>query len=238
MRIALLVTAAALCAACNTSQFPRPAASASPPGPVSLIPPTNNSIALPSPKLDGTMSVEKALHDRRSLRAPSPDALTLEQVGQLCWAAQGVTDDKGHRTASSAHATYPLELYVLAGAVNGLQPGMYHYEPASHSLQIAGAVDRRAELVEKGIGQAWIASAPAVFVITGRADKMAKMKERAAAFMNVEAGLATQGFFLQATSLGLGSTFVGGFKPQEARAALGLSEAEEILAVLPVGRKP
>lgn len=238
MRIALLFVAAALCAACNPSQSPRPATSATPPGPVSLIPPTNNSIKLPPPRLDGAMSLEKALHGRRSLRSPLADPLTLEQVGQLCWAAQGLTDDKGHRTASSAHATYPLELYVLAGSVNGLRPGMYRYEPASHSLQLAGAVDRRAELVDKGIGQVWIATAPAVFVITGRAEKMAKMKDRSTAFMNVEAGLATQGFFLQATSLGLGSTFVGGFKPVEARAALGLSEAEEILAVLPVGRRP
>ncbi len=238
MRVSLLFAIPALCIACNTSQSPRPVASAPPPGSVSLVPPSNNAIALPAPKLDGTMSVERALHDRRSLRAPSADALTLEQVGQLCWAAQGVTDGKGHRTASSARASYPLELYVLAGAVNGLQPGMYRYEPASHALQIAGAVDRRAELVEKSIGQAWISTAPAVFVITGRADKMAKMKDRAVAFTNVEAGLATQGFFLQATSLGLGSTFVGGFEPRDARAVLGLSEAEEILAVLPVGRRP
>jgi SagB-type dehydrogenase family enzyme len=184
------------------------------------------------------MAIEKVLHDRRSLRTPAPDALGLEQVGQLCWAAQGVTDGKGHRTASSALATYPLELYVLAGQVTGLQPGMYHYEPASHSLQTFAAVDRRAELVDKAIGQQWIATAPVVFVITGRAAKMTKMADRAQAFMNVEAGLATQGLFLQATSLGLGSTFVGGFKPKEAAAVLALPEGDEILAVLPVGKRP
>ena len=108
MRVSLLFAIPALCIACNPSQSPRPAASAPPPGSVSLVPPGNNSIALPAPKLDGTMSVERALHDRRSLREPSADALTLEQVGQLCWAAQGVTGCKGHRTASSARAICPL----------------------------------------------------------------------------------------------------------------------------------
>jgi nitroreductase len=67
---------------------------------------------------------------------------------------------------------------------------------------------------------------------------MAKMKERAAQFMYTEVGLAAQGFFLEATAMGLGSTFVGGFKPAEARAVLGLAAGEESLAVLPVGHKP
>jgi SagB-type dehydrogenase family enzyme len=237
MRIASLLLATVAVLGCGASASPVQGTAPASAGAVSLIPPNNSSIALPAPKLDGAMSVEKALHERRSLRTPRADPLTLEQVGQLCWAAQGITDAKGHRTASSAHASYPLELYVLAGSVEGLRPGTYRYEPASHALQIAGAVDRRAALVDEGIGQAWIAGAPAIFVVTGSAGKMTKVKERAQGLMNVEAGLAAQGFFLQATSLGLGSTYVGGFKPQQAAAVLGLPDGQEVLAVLPVGRR-
>ncbi len=183
------------------------------------------------------MAVEKALKERRSLRTPAETPLTVQDVGQLCWAAQGVTDDHGHRTAPSALATYPLELYVIAGNVTGLGPGFYHYEPAKHALRLVTAGDKRAELESKAIGQGWADKAPAIFVVTGSVDKMAKMKERAAQFMYTEVGLAAQGFFLEATALGLGSTFVGGFKPAEARTVLGLARGEEVLAVLPVGHK-
>jgi SagB-type dehydrogenase family enzyme len=195
-------------------------------------------VALPPAATDGKVSVEAALKQRRSLRNPASTPLALDDVGQLCWATQGVTDEKGHRAVPSAHATYPLELYVMAGAVNGLAPGLYHYAPAKHSLVLVAGGDARAELVQKAIGQGWIAKAPAIFVIAGAPAKMASMKELGTPFLWVEAGLAAQGFFLEATARGLGSTFVGGFRPAEARAVLGLPAGEEVLAVLPVGRRP
>jgi SagB-type dehydrogenase family enzyme len=196
------------------------------------------TIALPAPKTDGTVSVEKALKERRSLRNLAATPLTLGEISQLCWAAQGVTDDKGHRTAPSARATYPLELYVIAGAVTGLAHGLYHYAPVEHSLRLVAVGDKRADFREKALGQDWITKAPAIFIISGVAEKMATMKERGLQFMSIEAGLAAQGFFLEATAMGLGSTFVGGFNPPEARNVLGLSASEEVLAVLPVGHKP
>ena len=198
----------------------------------------SNMVSLPKPKTDSMFSVEKALHQRRSLRNPQEAPLTLAQIGQLCWAAQGVTGEKGHRTAPSAMAAYPLELYVIAGSVKGFAPGLYHYEPATHSLHLLSAGDKRNEFMVKASGQAWIAKAPAIFVISGAVKKMAKMKDRKEQFMATEAGLAAQGFFLQAESLGLGSTFVGGFNPANARKTLGLKYDEEVLAVLPVGKKP
>ena len=195
-------------------------------------------VQLPAVKTSGPVSVEQALNQRRSLRNPDPAPLTLGQIGQLCWAAQGLTDEKGHRTAPSAMATYPLELYVIAGAVTDLEPGLYHYEPTGHALKLVTPGDQRKTFMEKAVGQEWIATAPAIFVISGVAGRMDRMKERAAGFMWVEAGLAAQGFFLEATALGLGSTYVGGFAPPDARTALGLASTEEVLAVLPVGRKP
>jgi SagB-type dehydrogenase family enzyme len=202
-------------------------------------------VALPAPKTDGKVSIEAALKQRRSVRSFAPTPLTLEEVGQLCWAAQGVTDDKGHRTAPSARATYPLELYVVAGAVTGLSPGLYRYEPARHSLQLVASGDKRADLDQKAVGQSWmpIAKAAAAFVISGNAAKTSggggpAARERGVHFMWVEAGLAAQGFFLEATALGLGSTYVGGFRPAETQAVLELPSSEEVLAILPVGRRP
>ncbi len=200
-------------------------------------PATPSPTALPAPQKDGKFAVEKALAERRSLRAPAPSPLTMAEIGQLCWATQGVTDAKGHRTAPSARAAYPLELYVIAGAVDGLPAGLYRYVPSTHTLELRTPGDQRATFEAKAIGQGWSDKAPAVFVITGTASKMASMKERGTPFMWVEAGLAAENFFLQATALGLGSTYVGGFDPAAARSTLGLPAGEEVLAVLPVGRK-
>jgi SagB-type dehydrogenase family enzyme len=164
--------------------------------------------------------------------------LTLGQIGQLCWAAQGITNDQGHRTAPSALALYPLELYVIAGSVTGLAPGLYHYEPAKHMLTLITAGDKRADFDEKAVNQEWIEKAPAIFVITGITARMESLEKVGRPFMLIETGLAAQGFLLQATALGLGSTFIGGFEAPEARTALGLNEAEEVLAVLTVGHRP
>ena len=194
-------------------------------------------VSLPAPRTDGGVSVERALKERRSNRSPATTPLTMAEIGQLCWAAQGVSDDKGHRTAPSARATYPLELYLIAHSVEALPSGLYHYEPARHALALVAIGDRRDDFVHKAVGQEWIKRAPAVFIIVGNAERTASMKERGPNFMWVEAGLAAQGFFLEATAMGLGSTYVGGFSPSAAHAALSLPPAEQVLGVLPVGRK-
>ena len=198
----------------------------------------SNTFPLPKPKTNGKVSVEKALQNRRSLRTLSETPLSISEIGQLCWAAQGVTDDKGHRTTPSAMATYPLELYVIVGDVNGLAPGVYRYSPTEHALILGVEGDKRQGFMEKAVGQKWIATAPAIFIITGSTDKMGIVKSRKKQFMATEAGLAAQGFFLQAESLGLGSTFVGGFDPDKARKFLNICTCEDVLAVLPVGKKP
>jgi SagB-type dehydrogenase family enzyme len=215
---------------------PPPAAVEASPAPEAVVP-------LPAPRLEGRMSVEAALRQRRSLRSFAPLPLSLEEVGQLCWAAQGVTDDKGHRTAPSARATYPLEVLVAVGNVAGLPAGLYRYLPARHALRLVAPGDPRQDLERRAVSQGWTSGASVVVVLTGTLDRMttsedAAVRERSAHFMWVEAGLAAQGFFLEATALGLGSTYVGGFRPGEARAVLGLAAAEEVLAILPVGRRP
>jgi len=89
----------------------------------------SKAIKLPEPRTDGGISVEKSLETRRSIRSFGKDGLTLNEVSQLLWAAQGVTDNMGHRTAPSAMARYPLQVYLLADNVTGLPTGVYHYSP-------------------------------------------------------------------------------------------------------------
>jgi len=193
-------------------------------------------IQLPEPKLEGQVSVETALKKRRSIRTYASSPLALDDISQLCWAAQGQNDpDSFLRTAPSAHGVYPLELYVAAGAVTGLATGFYHYNSDSHVLELAAPRDMRPDLHHAVMQMSnHIDTAPAVFVLSG---DVSKEKERASEFMWAEAGCAAQGFFLQATARGLGSVFIGSFNPKEVGKVLGLSPALEVLAVLPVGKR-
>ncbi|GAH84556.1 unnamed protein product, partial [marine sediment metagenome] len=94
----------------------------------------NARITLPEPRCDSDVSVEEALLKRRSVRNYTDEALTLQEVSQLLWAAQGITDPSGKRTAPSAGALYPLELYVVVGSVEDVAKGVYKYEPRQHEL--------------------------------------------------------------------------------------------------------
>ena len=97
-------------------------------------PDTREIIRLPEPKHDGTVSVEHALRNRRSVRRFKNEPLTLAELSQLLWAAQGITTPRGFRTAPSAGALFPLELYVAAGNVSDLPAGIYKYSCRDHTL--------------------------------------------------------------------------------------------------------
>ena len=194
------------------------------------------SVPLPAVKADAPFPLEKAMKVRRSTRALKETPVSLDAVARLAWAAQGVTDDKGHRTTPSARATYPLDVYVVAGAVTGLPAGVYRYVPATHSLEPVSQGDRRKEMVDAAIGQAWVAKAPVSLVITATPERAReKMGGNAPRFAPVEAGLAAQDVLLEEVSLGLGGTYVGGFDSEKLRTFLGLPTGTEPWAVLPAG---
>ncbi len=190
------------------------------------------SIKLPAPLHDGQVSVEKALTERRSIREYSAEPLSLVQVGQIVWAAQGITEARrGLRTAPSARARYFLHLYVVPGNVTGLSPGLYRYEPKGHELIPVARGDKKADLFGAA-GQNPIKAAPMALVLTGLKDKASNP-----GWMYVEAGHASQNVYLQALSLKLGTVAMAGFRPDEVRKALGLPENEEPIYIMPVGRR-
>jgi len=201
---------------------------------------TADVITLQQPHTDGEMSVEKALLERRSVRSFTNESLTLDEVAQLCWAAQGVTDDKGHRTSPSAMATYPLEIYLLAGNVTGLPSGVYHYSPKGHNLTAIAEGNKIPELFNSSMGdkEDWRKGAPAIFIVTGVFERMNKIPgQDLSRFVYVEAGTASENLLLEVVSLGLGATYTAGFDENKTREHLGLASGETPIAVLPVGRK-
>jgi SagB-type dehydrogenase family enzyme len=193
-------------------------------------------VSLPEPKRTGEVSVEGALAARRSVRSFAGKPLPLPKASQLLWAAQGRTHPAGLRTAPSAGALYPLELYLIAGAVSELEQGLYRYDPDRHHLERLRAGDARAQTARAAFHQDWLAEAPAILVLTAiYARTERKYGERATRYVHMEVGHAAENVYLQAVALGLGTTMVGAFDDDALVRALGLPAQEKPLALLPVG---
>jgi SagB-type dehydrogenase family enzyme len=193
-------------------------------------------IQLPRPRLNSGVSFEKVLGERRSVREYSREALTLANVSQLLWAAQGVTCQDGLRTAPSAGATYPLELYLLAGNVNGLAQGLYRYRADQHKLIQLSDRDLRAELAAAALGQEWMKESAIIIVIAAVYDRATqKYGRRGIRYAHMEVGHAAQNVYLQAASLNLGTALVGAFDDKRVKEVLNLPLAEHPLGLMPIG---
>lgn len=195
-------------------------------------------VSLPAPPMAGTMSLEEALAHRRSVREFSAGALTLAEISRLVWAAQGVTDSE-RRTAPSAGATYPLEVYLVAADVEGLVPGVYRYRPGLHRLEAVTEGDIRLPLAIAAVGQEWVSRVAMVVVIAAVFERTtARYGRRGQRYVHMEAGHAAQNLLLQATAMGLGATPVGAFDDIEVSRLMHLPAGETPLYLIPVGHKP
>jgi len=195
------------------------------------------NIALPKPATDSDTSVEKALLERRSVRSYRDAALTVEQLGQLLWSAQGITDPSGKRTAPSAMALYPLEVYAVVGNVKGVSPAVYKYRPQSHELIKTLDGDLRKALSQAAMGQASVSQGAIDIVITAVYEKMTRQfGERGIRFAQLEAGHAAQNICLQAVALKLGTVTVGSFIDDDVKKALEIPGDETPLYIMPVGK--
>jgi SagB-type dehydrogenase family enzyme len=195
-------------------------------------------IELPEPRYDSDVSIEQSLLRRRSIRSYTGESLTLQELSQLLWAAQGVTDPKGFRTAPSAGALYPLELYVVAGDVQDLSPGVYRYEPLEHGLVRTMEGDKRAELADAAVWQNFVGEGAIVIVFTAVYERTTgKYGDRGIRYVHMELGHAAQNLCLQATAMDLGAVTVGAFYDEEVVELLDLPGDEQPLYIIPVGRK-
>jgi len=199
---------------------------------------STETITLPAPALKGTLSVEAAIAGRRSVRGFSDAAITLRQLSQLLWAAQGITSEDGtRRAAPSAGAKYPMEVFVVAGKVEGLPAGVYRYVPKGHSLALLKKGDVREALCAEALSQQSVASAPASIVIAGVYERTrGKYGERAERYVHIEVGAVAENVYLEAESLGLATVFMGAFSDGGVREVVGTGEAEP-LGIMPVGAR-
>jgi SagB-type dehydrogenase family enzyme len=219
---------------------------------ISVVPPSANgqdkttkpaTFKLPLPRLTSSISVEEAISKRRSVREYKDSSLSLAELSQLLWAAQGITDSTTYpgralRAAPSAGALYPLEVYAVVGNVTGLAPGIYKYKCASHDLETISLGDARTELAGAAVGRGALTQAAVDIVWTAVYERCAKKyQERAELYVPIEVGHSAENVFLQATALNLGAVVMGAFYEDKVQAVLKSPKDERALYVMPIGRK-
>ncbi len=190
-------------------------------------------IPLPTPRLKSSVSLEETLAKRRSVREFSDEPLSLDEIGQLMWAAQGITSSIGQRTAPSAGGLYPLEIYVVK------DDGVYRYIPVNHQLRAHLRGDVRHALVVASLEQGAVQSAPVNIVIAAVYARTSGKygEERTPRYVHLEAGHAAQNILLQAVALNLGAVPIGAFYDDPVKQALALPSDQQPLYVIPVGRR-
>ncbi len=188
-------------------------------------------ITLPEPQINGQTSLEETLQRRRSVREFSPEPLTMEQISQLLWSAQGITDPAGYRTAPSAGAMYPLEIYLVT------EQGLLHYLPQDHSLQRILDGDLRRDLYGASLKQESILEAPVTMVFTAVFARTEGRygSARSPRYIHLEVGHAAQNVLLQAVALGLGAVPVGAYEDARVSRVLGLPADHIPLYLIPIG---
>lgn len=199
---------------------------------------------LPPPQLKGSVTVEQAIAQRRSRRHYRDKKITVEQLSQILWASYGITSREnnvisknGLRAAPSAGALYPLEIYVLAGKVEGIEPGTYKYIPQEHKIIRSIDQDIRAKLCVTALKQKMISEAPVVLFYTAVYSRCTKKygnrgRDR---YVCMDLGHSAENVYLQVEALHLGTCAVGAFNDDEVRKVLQLNPEEEPLYFMPIG---
>lgn len=198
---------------------------------MALAVPSPQVIVLPTPVLEGTLTLEEAIQKRRSVREFTAAPLTLPEISRLLWAAQGITDPSGFRTAPSAGALYPLEIFMVTGE------GLFQYEPQGHQLSFILQGDLRPRLHGAALDQDAVREAPAIFVITADYSRTSKKygEDRTPRYVHLEAGHAAQNLLLEAVAIELGAVPIGAFNDNEVKEVLALPSNLHPLYLIPVG---
>jgi SagB-type dehydrogenase family enzyme len=196
------------------------------------------TIDLPKPTNEGGMSVEEAILNRASVREFSDECLPLSDLSQLLWAAQGITREEGYRTTPSAGALYPIEIYIVTDNVCDLSKGVYKYNTYEHNLAVVAEGEIQQSLAEVSLRQDAVSNGAAVLVITGVYERTTgKYGDRGIRYVHIEVGNVSQNIYLQATSLDIGTVFIGAFDDENIKTLLKMRPNEQPLGIMPVGKK-
>ncbi|MCK4359094.1 MAG: SagB/ThcOx family dehydrogenase [Candidatus Cloacimonetes bacterium] len=214
------------------------------------LPIKHNSLAiieLPEPAYDSDTSIEKALKERRSIRKYKDKPLSLSEISQILWAAYGITKPikdapaflrGGLKTAPSAGALYPLEIYVVAGNVTDLPAGVYKYKPEGHKLIKIADGDKRTELYKASLNQDWVKEAPASIIYSAVFSRTTDIygKRGQERYVCMDLGHSAENVYLQAVSLNIGTVAIGAFYDTKVKVVVNMTKEEEPLYIMPIGK--
>lgn len=191
------------------------------------------TIELPQPSESIGTDLAQAIHKRRSAREYDNRDLSWGEIGQLLWAAQGITERAASLRASpSAGALFPLEVDVAT------REGVFRYRPSTHAVAQRMRADVRADLAYAAYEQIWVTKAAAVFAIAAVTSRTARRYgSRAQRYVQLETGHAAQNVLLMAAGLNLGGTPVGAFDDDAVGRVLRLRSEETPLYLIPVGAR-
>ena len=203
-------------------------------------------VQLPQPRSDSDYSIEEVMLKRRTHRNFVKSTISMEDLSQVLWAAYGITKTDnsreifrgGFRTAPSAGATFPLEVYAIVGKVKGIDSGVYRYISDGHKLVPEINEDIRSELAQAALNQEMIADAPASLFFSAVFERTTQRygdrgRER---YVCMEIGHVAQNVYLQAEALGLGTCAIGAFNDDKVARVMQLPDEEEPLYIMPIGR--
>jgi SagB-type dehydrogenase family enzyme len=187
-------------------------------------------IILPAPEMTGSITLEKAISQRRSVRSFADKDVTWQQIGQLLWSAQGITNKKGNRAAPSAGALYPLEIYLV------YKKGFYKYIPQGHKLRLIYDLNLSQALQKASLSQPWVGTAAVNIIICADYNRItSRYGDRGIRYTDIEVGHVAQNIHLQAVALGLGSVPIGAFNDKEVSKVFSLPENEVPIYIIPIG---
>ena len=176
-------------------------------------------IQLPAPDRVGGKPLMQALNERKSIRSYQNKALTLQQLSDLLWAANGFNrDDK--RTAPTANNRQELELYVAT------KSGIYFYNARRHLLKEVKKGDFRADT---GV-QDFVAQAALNLIFVSDMEKASGTQ-----YAYTDCGFVAQNVYLYCASAGLGSVVRGSFDKEKLSKLLNLGTRQEVLLTQTVG---
>ena len=202
-------------------------------------------INLPSPSFLSSQTLEQTIEQRRSCREFLDSPLAIHQLAQLLWSAQGITGLKDERSAPSAGAQYPLQVYVVSGNIEDVPVGLYQYQPLNQELHLVEKGDLRNALYEAALGlQPWVREAAIIVVLAADFSAMKEhfkeqppQGERGDRYIFLESGAVAQNLHLQATGMELGAVLVGGFDDEKVKESLNLSQGLNPVALICIGKK-
>jgi SagB-type dehydrogenase family enzyme len=188
-------------------------------------------VKLPDPLIEQGMSLKTAISSRRSVREFSTEPLKMEEISQLLWAAQGITHDGDRRTAPSAGATYPLELYLVTAE------SVFRYIARDHTLLPTLEGDLRKDLFAASLEQEFFLEAPVTVVFTAVLARTEQRygSTRSPRYVHIEVGHAAQNMMLQAVALGLDTVPVGAYEDESVSRVLNLPADHIPLYLVPAG---